>query len=378
MAPPPVYRIPRRFISFPEDPRPYGPLAASFLGHLLVFGAAIVLSAWLGSQLDQSRVYVVNLVPATPSLGSPEAAAPSAPRREPAPPRPAPKPAAKPAPPPEVKPAPRVEAKAPPRPEAKPPPRPEVKPPPRVEAKAPPRPAAVEPPPRLEPPPRPEREPELPRSRAPELARARPIEPSELALPRRAEKEPAVPQPTGVRERLTERSLPPPPPVVPATPPAAAPRLPEPPPVTPPPPALARPAPPAPAAAVAPPGRPAVDPIRLGRPNAPSAATGSIAIDASDFPFTYYLRLIQSKIGERWTPPRAAAAGGERTIVLFEIQRDGQVREPTVERSSGNTLYDQSALRAVTEASPFPPLPPEFKASSLRVHFGFEFNPDQG
>jgi protein TonB len=121
-----------------------------------------------------------------------------------------------------------------------------------------------------------------------------------------------------------------------------------------------------------------VEPIRLGRPNATTTSTGSIAVDASDFPFTYYLRLIQSKIGERWSPPRAAAAGGERVIVLFEIQRDGQVREPTVEKSSGNALYDQSALRAITEASPFPPLPPEFKASSLRVHFGFEFSPGQG
>mgnify|MGYP001263477411 CR=1 FL=1 len=64
--------------------------------------------------------------------------------------------------------------------------------------------------------------------------------------------------------------------------------------------------------------------------------------------------------------------------MLFEIQRDGQIREPSVERSSGTALYDQPALRAVPGASPFPPLPPEFKASSLRVHFGFEFQPGQG
>jgi TonB family protein len=152
--------------------------------------------------------------------------------------------------------------------------------------------------------------------------------------------------------------------------------LPEPPKIAAPPAAPAAPAAPAtPPVAVA---RPGVEPMRLGRPNAATTSTGSIAVDASDFPFTYYLRLIQSKIGERWSPPRAAAAGGERVIVLFEIQRDGQVREPTVEKSSGNALYDQSALRAITEASPFPPLPPEFKASSLRVHFGFEFAPGQG
>jgi periplasmic protein TonB len=343
MAAPVVYRVPRRFITFPEDPPPYGFLAVSFIAHMACFGAALALSAFLGSRVDQSKVYIVNLVPATPSLGSPAADPPAPTVRAPEAPRPTP-------------PAPKAEEKAPPKAARPEPPRPE--------------------------PPRPERPPERvvepTPPRAPEVAAARPktLEPSELALPRRAEKEnPALLPPA---PRVIERSLPPPPPVTPPVaapaPPASPPRLPEPPRITAPPAAPTAPAaPPAVAAA-----RPSVEPIRLGRPNAATTSTGSIAVDASDFPFTYYLRLIQSKIGERWSPPRAAAAGGERVIVLFEIQRDGQVREPTVERSSGNALYDQSALRAVTEASPFPPLPPEFKASSLRVHFGFEFQPGQG
>jgi len=336
MAAPAVYRVPRRFITFPNDPRPYGPLAVSFLGHMLCFASALALSAFLGARIDQSKVYIVNLVPATPSLGSPTPAAPPAPS-----------------------------ARAP---EARPTP-----PPPKAEEKAPPKPARPEPPPRPE---RPrERVVEPPPPRAPEVAtvRPKPLEPSELTLPRRVEKENPTLQATG---RTIERSLPPPPPVTPPTPAPAPqrepPRLPEPPRIAAPP--AAPTAPPAPVAAA----RPGPEPIRLGRPNVVTTSTGSIAVDASDFPFTYYLRLIQSKIGERWSPPRAAAAGGERTVVLFEIQRDGQVREAVLERSSGNALYDQSAVRAVTEASPFPPLPPEFKASSLRVHFGFEFQPGQG
>jgi TonB family protein len=338
MAAPAVYRVPRRFVTFPDDPPPYGFLAVSFFAHLACFGAALGLSAFLGSRIDQSKVYIVNLVPATPSLGSPVTQAPP----------PAPAPAAR------APEAPRPPAPAPPKAEEKAPPKAPPRPPERV----------VEPPP----------------PRVPDVAAARPktLEPSELALPKRVEKEPpALPPPPA--PKAVERTLPPPPPVAPpAAPitPAAPTRLPEPPRIAAPPTAPATPAaPPAPAAAVA---RPGVEPIRLGRPNATTTSTGSIAVDASDFPFTYYLRLIQSKIGERWSPPRAAATGGERVIVLFEIQRDGQVREPTVERSSGNALYDQSALRAITEASPFPPLPPEFKASSLRVHFGFEFTPGQG
>jgi TonB family protein len=341
MSTPAVYRVPRRFITFPDDPRPYGILVVSFLGHVLCFAGALTLSAFLGAGMDQSRVYIVNLVPTPPSLGSPAPAAP--PRAAPA-------------------------AKASEAPKPAPP----APPSPKVEEKAPPKPAKSEPPP----PRPPERVVEPLPPRTPEVAaRPKSLEPSELALPRRVEKEnPALKAP----DTRVERSLPPPPPVAApvASPvvPRETPRLPEPPRVATPP--AAPTSPPAPSAQVA--ARTGVEPIQLGKPNAPTTSTASIAVDASDFPFTYYLRLIQSKIGERWSPPRAAAGGGERVVVLFEIQRDGQVREPTVERTSGNALYDQSALRAVTEASPFPPLPPEFKASSLRVHFGFEFQPGQG
>jgi len=109
----------------------------------------------------------------------------------------------------------------------------------------------------------------------------------------------------------------------------------------------------------------------------PPTTFGPISLDASDFPFTYYLRQLQSKISQSWAPPRAATAGGERAIVVFEIGRDGLIKEPALEKSSGNAIYDQSAIRAVMEASPFPPLPPEFRRPSLRIRFGFEFRPEQ-
>jgi TonB family protein len=357
MAQQTIYRVPRRFVTFPEDPHPYGLLAASFVGHVLCVAGALILSSLLAARLEQSKIYIVNLVPAAPVQGS-EGPAP-APERvarvpEPARPAPATPKAVEKAPPRTSRPAP------PPEPVREPaPPRPAEPAPPRVVAPSPSR--AVEPPPT--------------KAAAEAPARPAPLRTAELALPRRAEREIT---PTEVAARASERTLPPPPPVSPSLPPAGpvAARLPEPPP----PPRIQAPsvAPAVPPAARAPSAKAAVDPIRLGQPTASGAATGSISLDVSDFPFTYYLRQIQAKIGERWTPPRAAAHGGERAVVLFEIERDGQVREPILERGSGNTLYDQSALRAVREASPFPPLPQEFKASSLRVHFGFEFTPEQG
>jgi TonB family protein len=335
MAAPVVYRVPRRFITFPEDPPPYGFLAVSFLGHMLCFGAALMLSAFLGSRIDQSKVYIVNLVPAAPSLGSPAPDSPAPTVRAPVAPRPSP-------------PVPKAEEKAPPKAARPEPPRPE-RPPER----------AIEPP---TPP------------RAPEVAavRPKPLEPSELALPRRAEKEnPALPPPA---PRATERILPPPPAVTPPVaaplPPASPPRLPEPPRIAAPPAAPSVPvAPPATAA----PSRPAAEPLRTGRPNAPSVSGSNLSVDASDFPFTYYLRQLHAKVSERWRRPPLVTTEQASAVIYFEIDREGQIRgDPKVKQTSGNELYDQSALRAVIDSVPFPPLPREFPGQYLKVNFGFD------
>lgn len=335
MAAPVVYRVPRRFITFPEDPPPYGFLAVSFLGHMLCFGAALSLSAFLGSRIDQSKVYIVNLVPASPALGSLAADPPAPTVRARVAPRPSP-------------PAPKVEEKAPPKAARPEPPRPE-RPPERV----------------IEPPSPP---------RAPEVTAARPksLEPSELALPRRAEKEnPALPPPA---PRATERSLPPPPPVTPPVaaplPPASPPRLPEPPRIAAPPAAPSVPVA-APAGSVA--SRPAAEPLRMGRPSAPSVSGSNLSVDASDFPFTYYLRQLHAKVSERWRRPPLVATEQTSAVIYFEIDREGQIRgDPKVKQTSGNEVYDQSALRAVIESVPFPPLPREFPGQYLKVNFGFD------
>lgn len=319
-----AYRVPRRFIAPPPDPPPYGLVALSLLLHLAALAGAALLSSHLSARLEESRVYIVNLVPAPPAGGAPAASA-VAPSAPPA----------------------RAGAPRPPAPPRAPEPRrtPDVAP------------ARVQPPPDL-PPPR-------PAAREREVARVvRALPPDELALPRRAERELPPAGPAPAREREVPRPLPPPPLTPPPPRPVELPRLTAPP-------SLPAPLPLAP---------PRVGPelVRAGRPEV-TTSTSSVGLDASDFPFTYYLRQLHAKVKERWAPPPLTGRP-ERTVVLFEIGRDGEIAAPRIEHSSGNPLYDQAALRAVLEARPFPPLPPEFKGQSLRVHFGFEveLRPEQG
>ena len=87
----------------------------------------------------------------------------------------------------------------------------------------------------------------------------------------------------------------------------------------------------------------------------------------------YYLALILSKISQNWNNPYQGKRETVRAQVYFRIDKNGKLQEVKIENSSGDAIFDQSALRAVYEAKVFPPLPEEMKLSTLGVHFEFEY-----
>ncbi len=89
--------------------------------------------------------------------------------------------------------------------------------------------------------------------------------------------------------------------------------------------------------------------------------------------FGAYEKLIRDRVGEKWRTQDVDARlnTAPPVDVTFDIQRDGNVRNIKVIQSSGNSALDFSAIRAVTEASPLPPLPPGFDRSSATVEFLF-------
>jgi protein TonB len=115
-------------------------------------------------------------------------------------------------------------------------------------------------------------------------------------------------------------------------------------------------------------------PPPLGRPSGSAQGSGALTISSSgNFPFTWYLQRVTAKVHERWAAPRESQEG-QVAVIVFEITRDGRIARAGVEKTSGNAAYDLAALRAVSEASPFPPLPDEFTEPPLRVHLGIHFS----
>lgn len=89
--------------------------------------------------------------------------------------------------------------------------------------------------------------------------------------------------------------------------------------------------------------------------------------------YGWYRDLIETRVAQKWNTsevdPRISSA--PPVIVVFDILRNGQVRNVTIVQSSGNRALDYSAQRAVYLASPFPPLPAGFERDEARVEIWF-------
>lgn len=88
--------------------------------------------------------------------------------------------------------------------------------------------------------------------------------------------------------------------------------------------------------------------------------------------FGAYADLIAQRVTDKWQHAALAGQSVPMSVITFEIQRDGSIRNAKVAQSSGNTTMDFSALRAVMDASPFPPLPSDYERNQASVELQFQ------
>jgi TonB family protein len=107
------------------------------------------------------------------------------------------------------------------------------------------------------------------------------------------------------------------------------------------------------------------------------SGTGSVAFDGTDFPFANYIGRMRRKIAGHWRVPEGSQGEDRFCVVYFRVMRDGSIAEAGVEQPSGLFIFDQAAERAVIQASPLPPLPPEYREQYLGVHFSFSYREER-
>ena len=126
--------------------------------------------------------------------------------------------------------------------------------------------------------------------------------------------------------------------------------------------------------------KPATTPSAVGTQASPSAAQGlgmvaetGVTVGNTDPALAYYFVLIQDKITGNWVPPKMGAGTTAGVSLSLRILRSGQLRDLAIDAPSGERVLDDSALRAVRQSAPLPPLPPLFKAETLYLQLRFTF-----
>ena len=99
------------------------------------------------------------------------------------------------------------------------------------------------------------------------------------------------------------------------------------------------------------------------------ASPGDAEMDAR---MKAYYAMIWSRIKGRWALPQGILPGEVlETVINVTILRSGAVTGMNFEKRSGNRYFDESALKAIRKAIPFPPLPAWISEGSLDVGIRF-------
>ncbi len=116
-------------------------------------------------------------------------------------------------------------------------------------------------------------------------------------------------------------------------------------------------------------GQAAVSPM-FEKPGSGGAGVG--VNNAFGNQFGAYADLVVQRITQKWDTNGLAGLHLPMAVVTFDILRDGSVKNARVAQSSGNSTLDYSAIRAVMDAGPFPPLPPNYSGGQADVELRFQ------
>lgn len=84
-----------------------------------------------------------------------------------------------------------------------------------------------------------------------------------------------------------------------------------------------------------------------------------------------YMNNLKKQITAHWKPPVQPST--KYCKVLFKVEKNGTLKDLKLTESSGTSIVDISALKAVSEAAPFPSLP-DGSANTVDIQFTFDYN----
>lgn len=86
--------------------------------------------------------------------------------------------------------------------------------------------------------------------------------------------------------------------------------------------------------------------------------------------FAEYMDNVQTRLHLNWRPPDFLEEGQVR--VFFKIDRNGNIISANILESSGNDLYDASALEAIRKSAPFGEFPEQTAREYIAINYLFD------
>lgn len=102
---------------------------------------------------------------------------------------------------------------------------------------------------------------------------------------------------------------------------------------------------------------------------------GPVRLDTKNPQYITYFNSIKRDIELVWEYPEPALRYGlqGKLLLEFSIMADGRLESARIIRSSGSSLLDYEALRAIKAAAPFSPIPPWIDKSRIAIIASFEY-----
>ena len=100
-----------------------------------------------------------------------------------------------------------------------------------------------------------------------------------------------------------------------------------------------------------------------------------VSLNTTEFKYYAYFAHIKQRIELAWNYPYEAQKRNEggRLTLVFTIESGGNVSSVKLLKSSGYQILDDYAIKAVTIASPFNPIPPSIGTKRLIITASFEY-----
>lgn len=83
-----------------------------------------------------------------------------------------------------------------------------------------------------------------------------------------------------------------------------------------------------------------------------------------------YMKDMEREIKINWIPPQNSFKN--KTVVNFQIMRDGTIKNPVISEPSGDKEFDRTAMLALSNTGKVTPPPKNLLSDSIDIYFTFE------